>query len=186
MTLESQRFLFVAYMFPQPYCSSCTRRSRWDRADLWWITLLFSMLSLCRGQREEKCRIAEVARDLWRLSKPALCPKQARLQQLVWAHAQLGFEHLCKWKLQKLSGQPGPVSDHHYGKKKKSFLCWSGGSLPFVPALDTTVRRLAVSSYTLPLHGGVREGWHNPPEPNLLLKAKQPQFSQHFLIGSVP
>lgn len=77
------------------------------------------MLSLCRGQREEKCRIAEVARDLWRLSKPALCPKQARLQQLVWAHAQLGFEHLCKWKLQKLSGQPGPVSDHHYGKKKK-------------------------------------------------------------------
>lgn len=71
-------------------------------------------------------------------------------------------------------------------KKKKGFLCWSRGSLPFVPALDTTVRRLAVSSYTLPLHGGVREGWHDPPEPNLLLKAKQPQFSQHFLIGSVP
>jgi len=59
-----------------------------------------------------------VLRHLWRQSSPILLFKQGQLQQVTLEHVQWRFDYLQGWRLHMLSGQPAPVFDHPYIKKK--------------------------------------------------------------------
>lgn len=53
-------------------------------------------------------------------------------------HVQIsvqGFEHLHRWRVHNISGQPDLVSDHPYSRKNSVFLCSGGISCVSVHAL---------------------------------------------------
>ena len=122
-------------------------------------------------------------------SSPAIHPTPpCLLNHIPKRHSYMVFEHLQGWWLNRLSGQPGPMSDHSFStevfpniqSKPPLMQLEAIASCPIASYLgEETNTRLATTSFQV-----VVESYKVPAEPPLL-QTKRPQLLQVLLVRRV-